>query len=516
MGSGPISNLQWTIKIQHLPSRRLGKNQLIMKLANRFEILKVLEQGGYGITYRAIDHHQPSQPDCVVKELVHTTPKILEMFRREANTLEKLGKHSHIPKLLAYFDQGDKFYIAQELVKGHDLSQEIRVGKRLDEPYVIKLLSNVLHVLAFVHRHRMIHRDIKPANLMRQHSSGDIFLIDFGVVKELSHSQLDRNGNIATTVKVGTAGYMAPEQARGKPCYASDLYSVGMVAIAALADIPIRKLTIHPLTQQVQWSDSSISPALETFIKRLIEPNPKKRYPTAVEAIKALERTITGIRVGQDSQLPTHVAAKNQQPVDTVPTKPVKLIPPKLILKVIGGITAVLLVLGFGVKGYQWMAYTLSRRWDDVKILTTNNQQYEAARPDELVSLLDDGSIQGRPEMVEAFWSMVAAANNEGVELIPLAGYISRSEQRKTLKNRTDDVDIKQWLQGSDYHSGYAVALGDKNADKSTDWDISFEQTDGYRWLRRYANNYGFELSYPQGNPAGEQEPWHWRYTAAN
>ena len=107
---------------------------------------------------------------------------------------------------------------------------------------------------------------------------------------------------------------------------------------------------------------------------------------------------------------------------------------------------------------------------------------------------------------------MVAAARDEGVELLPLAGYISLSDQRKQLQKRDDDIDIRQWLQQSDYHSGYAVAFGDKNADESTDWDISFEQTDGYRWLRRYAKNYGFELSYPQGNPAEEKEPWHWRY----
>jgi hypothetical protein len=215
------------------------------------------------------------------------------------------------------------------------------------------------------------------------------------------------------------------------------------------------------------------------------------------------------MRVGQDSQLPTHVAAGVKPPLDSEPaTKPVQLIPPKLILKVIGSITVVLLMLGFGVKGYQWAAYNISRRWDAV---TAAPKGYDEARPRELVALLDDGSIQARPEMVDAFWAMIAAAKNEGVELLPLAGYLSLSEQRQRLQKRTD-IDIEQWLKQSDYHSGYAVAIGDKNADESTDWDISFETTDGYRWLKRYAKNYGFELSYPRGNPSGEKEPWHWRY----
>lgn len=485
---------------------------MAIKLANRFEVLDILDQGGYGITYRAIDHHQPSRPACVIKELIHTSPKILEMFRQEASTLEKIGMHSHIPQLLAYFDEGNKFYIAQELIHGHNLSQEIREGKPLDEGYVTKLLKDVLKVLAFVHQHRMIHRDIKPANLIRQTSNGDIFLIDFGVVKELSHSQIDGNGQMTATVNVGTAGYIAPEQSRGKLCYASDLYSVGMVAISALMEVSPERLAIHPFTQQVQWSNKHISPSLETFIKRLIEPNPNNRYTTATEALKALERTIHSIHVGQDSELPTHVAAKGPHPNDTTPatTKPVTLIPTGLILKVIGYITVALVMLGFGVKGYQWTARALSDRLDAVKAATAP-QGYEAAKSSELVNLLDDGSIQARPEAVEAFWAMVAAAQNEGVELLPLAGYISLTDQRRDLTGETD-INIRQWLKQSDYHTGYAIAIGDKNADESTDWDPSFAKTDGYRWLKRYAKNYDFALSYPQGNPIGEKEPWHWRY----
>ncbi|MEM1254335.1 MAG: D-alanyl-D-alanine carboxypeptidase family protein [Cyanobacteria bacterium P01_H01_bin.21] len=481
-----------------------------MKLANRFEILEILDRGSYGITYRGIDHHQSLRSHCVIQELICNSPKILEMFRQEASILETIGIHSRIPKLLAYFDQDNKFYIVQDMIHGHTLRDEIKEGKRLDETYVIKLLKDIFSVLVFVHQHHTVHRNIHPKNLIRQSKNGDIFLSDFGSIKELSNSYIDEKGRLLFRVRVGAPGYVAPEQKRGNPCYASDLYSVGMLAIAALEDISPQQLSIHPITKRVQWSNDRISPALATFLKRLIEPSPKQRFQTAADALRAFEKTITGIRVGQDSQMATHVAARAKTPVDSEPvTKPVELIPPKFILKIMGVITAVLLMLGFGVKGYQWAAYNISRRWDAV---TAAPQGYDEAKSAELVALLDDGSIQARPEMVDAFWSMVAAAKEEGVELLPLAGYLSLSEQRRRLKERTD-IDVKQWLQQSDYHTGYAVAIGDKNAEESTDWDISFEKTDGYRWLRRYAKNYGFELSYPQGNPAGEKEPWHWRYS---
>lgn len=482
-----------------------------MKLANRFEVLDILDRGSYGTTYRAIDHHQAQQPECTLQEFSYPHPKILKKFQQAASILQKIGTHAQIPQLLACFDVGDKFYIAQEMIYGHNLSQEIREGKSLDEGYVTKLLRDSLQVLAVVHQHHMIHRDIQPATLIRQANSGEIALVGFGILQELSHSQLNSNGQIITKANAGTAGYVAPEQARGKPCYASDLYSIGMVAIAALTNIPPQQLTFHPLTQKVQWSNETISPSLETFIKRLVEPNPNNRYPTATEALKALKKTITGIRVGQDSSLPTHVAAKGRPPTDTYyATKKVTLIPPGRILKVMGAITAVLVMIGFGVKGYQWTARALSDRWDAVKTATTS-KGYETAKSRDLVSLVDDDSIKARPELVEAFWEMAAAAQEEGVELLPLAGYISRADQRKSLPDDAD-VSVQQWLKQSDYHTGFAIAIGDKNADESTDWDPTFAQTDAYRWLRRYAKNYGFVLSYPQGNPAGEEEPWHWQY----
>ncbi|MEM7066322.1 MAG: D-alanyl-D-alanine carboxypeptidase family protein [Cyanobacteria bacterium P01_B01_bin.77] len=482
-----------------------------MKLANRFEVLGILDRNNYGITYRAIDHHQAHQPECTLQEFSYTHPKILKKFQQAARVLQKIGTHSQIPQLLTYFDMGNKFYIAQEIIYGHNLSQEIREGKSLDEGYVTKLLRDSLQVLAVVHQHHMVHRDIQPATLIRKTNSGEIVLVGFGIIQELSHSQLNSNGQIITKKNVGTVGYVAPEQMREKPCYASDLYSIGMVAIAALMDISPQQLTFHPLTRKVQWSNETISPSLETFIKQLIEPNPKNRYPTATEALKALEKTITNIRVGQDSSMPTHVAAKGGPPTDIdYATQKVTLIPPGKILKVMGAITIILVMLGFGVKGYQWTARALSDRWDAVKTATTS-KGYETAKSKDLVDLVDDGSIRARPELVEAFWEMAAAAQEEGVELFPLAGYISRADQRKSLPGDAD-ASIQQWLKQSDYHTGFAIAIGDKNADESTDWDSTFAQTDAYRWLRRYAKNYGFALSYPQGNPVGEQEPWHWQY----
>lgn len=497
-----------------------------MKLANRFELLDVIDEGGYGITYRALDHHQPSRLPCVVKALTHTDASALKRFRQEAEMLEVLGGHPRIPRLLAYFDEGNRFYIAQELVKGHHLGHEITDGQRLSEGYVRQLLREVLEILAFVHGHRVVHRDIKPANLLRRTRDSAIFLIDFGAVKELSAGG-------SATAAVGTVGYMALEQRRGQPCYASDLYSLGMVAVAALTGISPQRLSTYPRTGRLRWPQDTpqIAPELQTFVERLVSPQPRQRYAdgaAAFRAFQALKSSPANADTEADSKsdgplsdAPTRVVARGLPTTLTTTVHSAHSLPAKPLFKAVAGIAVVLILVGGGVKGYQWATYTVSTRvqeftlpgWDHLWSRLLAGWRRREALPVELADLLADGSIQARPETVTAFWAMTAAAKQDGVNLFPLGGYVSKDDQRLILEQQNRS-NIDRWLSQSDYHTGYGLDIGDRDAPESTDRDASFARTAAYSWLRRNAASYGFQLSYPRANPAGEQEPWHWRYVA--
>ncbi|MCA1994826.1 MAG: CHASE2 domain-containing serine/threonine-protein kinase, partial [Coleofasciculus sp. S288] len=141
-------------------------------LARRYKIIRVLAQGGFGLTYLAEDTHRPGSPECVVKHLrpARRDERFLgvarRLFRTEAEILEKLGKHPQIPQLLAYFEEDQEFYLVQEYIEGHTLSDELPVDKRLPEEKVVKLLKEILDVLIFIHEHGVIHRDIKPSNII--------------------------------------------------------------------------------------------------------------------------------------------------------------------------------------------------------------------------------------------------------------------------------------------------------------------------------------------------------------
>ena len=145
-----------------------------------------------------------------------------------------MGTNNQIPQLLAYFEESEEFYLVQEYIIGHDLSQQLPTGKPINETTVIEILRDLLQILAFVHQNGVIHRDIKPSNIIRRDSDGKLVLIDFGAVKEVTTQLLDNQEQNAFTIGIGTKGYAPSEQCFGRPQYSSDIYALGMVGIKAL------------------------------------------------------------------------------------------------------------------------------------------------------------------------------------------------------------------------------------------------------------------------------------------
>ncbi len=264
---------------------------IVTILAGRYEITRQLGRGGFAITLLARDIMQPSKPLCVVKQLRpnQTHPRVIDFFYKEAKILEKLGKHPQVPRLLAHFQEGENLYIVQEFIAGHDLSKEIFPGKRLSEAYVRKLLQDILEILSFVHEYGVIHRDIKPQNLMRRGIDGKIFLIDFGAVKELGTLMVNDRGEVASSVIIGTPGYMPNEQSLGKACLASDVYAVGMTAIAALTGLKPLELEENPQTGEVIWFQKAhVSQELGEVINNMVRRHFSLRYSCAQDALQVL------------------------------------------------------------------------------------------------------------------------------------------------------------------------------------------------------------------------------------
>ena len=264
-------------------------------LRNRYKIIKQLGSGSFGITYLAEDLDLPDHPLCVVKNLRQSQnyeelQAFIAFFNKEAKALYRLGNElDQIPRLFAHFEEAGEFYLVQEYIDGHDLSQEIFPGNKLSEAQVTQLLKEILEVLSIIHNKNIIHRDVKAQNLMRRNSDGKIVLIDFGTVKELSQLKANLQEQTNVSVIVGTNGYMPYEQSSGYPKLASDIYAVGMLGIYALTGVRPQELPKNPDTFEVIWQDKvSVSPALANMLDKMVRSNFKERYQTAGEALQGL------------------------------------------------------------------------------------------------------------------------------------------------------------------------------------------------------------------------------------
>jgi len=252
-------------------------------IGGRYKITESLGKGGFGTTWLAEDPQLPGNPLCVVKQFTPastdpaTLTKLKKLFDQEAVTLKRLGKHDQIPQLLAHIEEYQKFYIVQEYIEGHDLSDELPLGQKKTESEVIQLLIEILEVLEFVHKSKVIHRDINPRNIRRRHSDNKIVLIDFGAVKEVSTQVV--NGQKTFTLIIGSPGYMPNEQQRGKPQLSSDVYAVGIIAIQALTGLLPDKLEEDPKTGEIIWrKDANVSLKLARVLDRMVRYNYHRRY----------------------------------------------------------------------------------------------------------------------------------------------------------------------------------------------------------------------------------------------
>ena len=277
----------------------MDNNLVGQTIQGRYYVVKQLGRGGVGVTFLAQDQ-QCFDSQCVVKMLQpkDANAKTLEiarrLFNREAEIMNRLGHCDRIPRLLAYFEHQNDFFLVQELIEGHDLSQEIIPGEPWSEAKTIDLVKDILEVLSVVQQYSVIHRDLKPSNLMRRNKDNKIVLIDFGSVKQVSTQIIDAAGQIKQTVAVGTKSYMPMEQMMGRPGFYSDIYAVGVIAIQALTGVPPKRFTINQSGELI-WRNlldnkTHYQPQFLNILDKMVRYRHQERYASAGVVLSDLEQ----------------------------------------------------------------------------------------------------------------------------------------------------------------------------------------------------------------------------------
>ena len=268
-------------------------------LRDRYRAIKMLGQGGFGRTFLAVDELKPSKPRCVIKQFLPCVKgkkglqKAAELFAQEAVQLDQLGKHDQIPELLAFFSQEEHQYLIQEFIDGENLAEELERKGAFNEEQIKEVLKDMLSVLEFVHANQVIHRDIKPENIIRRSSDRKLILVDFGAAKATEGVDLKVTGTI-----IGSVAYVAPEQAVGKPTFASDLYSLGATCLHLLTNLEPTEL-FDVAEGEWMWreylEDNDISYELSRVLDKLVEGATRRRFESVKEVIEALDSR--GVRV---------------------------------------------------------------------------------------------------------------------------------------------------------------------------------------------------------------------------
>ena len=296
-------------------------------LDNRYRVTSVLGSGGFGETYLAEDTKMPSKRRCVIKQLkpVADNPQMYELlqqrFQREAAVLETLGEESrYIPKLYANFTENGLFYLVQEWIDGLTLSETIESNGKWNEDAVRKLMTSILRTLIYVHDRGIIHRDIKPDNIILR--AGEPVLIDFGAVKEtLNIITVPNSGQQVHSIVIGTPGFMASEQAAGRPFFASDLYSLALTAIFALTGQYPQQLGTDSQTGEVLWQSQvmEISANLKAIFTKALQFDPRDRYSSAREMLEAMQPEPLLNKSIPAKSVPIPPAMSNMQTVAVTP-----------------------------------------------------------------------------------------------------------------------------------------------------------------------------------------------------
>jgi WD40 repeat protein len=263
-------------------------------IQNRYRIIKLISQGGFGKTFLAVDESKSPPSRCVIKQFLlqnqapESVKKARELFEQEALRLQELGKHPQIPALIDSFAENETLYLVQEFIEGTNLAKVVEEEGTFSQLQIWQLLEDLLPVLKFIHERKVIHRDIKPANIILsspEKATGRFVLVDFGAAKLVTEIDAFKIGT-----SIGSAEYVAPEQAKGKAVFASDLYSLGVSCIYLLTGISPFNLydVVNDGWIWQEYAPEKVSDRLTQILDKLIQNPLNCRFESADAVLQAM------------------------------------------------------------------------------------------------------------------------------------------------------------------------------------------------------------------------------------
>ncbi|MBA3884706.1 MAG: serine/threonine-protein kinase [Acidobacteria bacterium] len=300
-----------------------------IEIGNRlgpYEILEKIGEGGMGEVYRARDTRLNRNVAIkVLPGLFAADPDRLARFDREAQALAALN-HPHIAQIHGLEESGGARALVMEFVDGEDLAQRLARGP-IPVPEALAIARQIADALEAAHDHGIIHRDLKPANI-KLREDGTVKVLDFGLAKLAAAdgsaiSEAEAMNSPTLTMRatqmgfiIGTAAYMAPEQARGKPVdRRADLWALGVVlyemlsGLRAFASDEVSDTLAAVLTREPDLTTlpPGTPPGIRRLLRRCLEKDRRRRLADAGEARAQIDEALSD---GPDAPAATRPAAR--------------------------------------------------------------------------------------------------------------------------------------------------------------------------------------------------------------
>jgi len=270
-----------------------------VRLGDRYELISRIAMGGMGEVWRGRDTTlQRIVAIKVLRSEFTSDATFIARFRTEARNTAMLS-HANIAQVYDYGEAraaGEHVaYLVMELVDGEPLSEVLTNGTRLPPPRVLDILGQTAAGLGVAHLAGVVHRDVKPANLIIR-ADRVVKVTDFGISRATDHVPLTGTGMV-----IGTAQYLSPEQAMGRPVTpASDVYALGVVGYEALAgrrpfdgESSVSVALAHVNQQPAPLPDDVPGP-IRDLIQRAMTKDPRQRFSDGAEFVRAIQAAAKG------------------------------------------------------------------------------------------------------------------------------------------------------------------------------------------------------------------------------
>jgi len=278
-----------------------------LRVGDRYQLTGRIAGGGMGEVWVARDEVLDRQVAVkIMRREFADDIGFLQRFRAEARHAASLS-HPGIASVFDYGEENGSAYLVMELVRGEPLSQRLAREGALPAAVTVPLVQEIAHALQAAHNAGVVHRDVKPANLLIT-SDEHVKVTDFGIARAGGQAALTRAGEV-----MGTAQYLSPEQALGRPATAaSDVYSLAVVAYEALcgvrpfeADTAIGLAMAH-VNRMPEPLPAIVEPAVAVVVMQALAKDPALRPASADQFADQLGAALT---VAPTTQVPNaHLA----------------------------------------------------------------------------------------------------------------------------------------------------------------------------------------------------------------